>query len=298
VIRHDATLDSLDSEIRAMSPTWFDRARAILVGLPASPRSSDFPGLWSEIKDVYIKLQNSKCAFCEKPLEGRIEQDVEHFRPKVRVEHWTVPADLVPDFAEAGVSIVQPGDGSPESGYRFLAYHPLNYAIACKPCNSVLKKNYFPVAKPRKTGARKPPSHAAERPLLIYPIGGIDVDPEALITFVEGVVPQPARKSGLGRLRALVTISIFRLGDPVERKVFFQSRARAICDLYMNLQFIRENRDPEVMEAAKSNVARMLSPEGPFANCLRCFHRLFEDSPEEARGVFLRISEFLDTISP
>jgi hypothetical protein len=298
MIRHEATLESLSFAIRKMSPTWFDRARARLKMLPRRPQSKDFDSLWSEIKDVYIALQYSKCAFCEKPLEGRIEQDVEHFRPKAEVEPWTMPADLVPEFAAAGVTIVQPADGSTEPGYRFLAYHPLNYAMACKPCNSVLKRNYFPVAKPRRTEARKPPSYAAERPLLTYPIGTIDADPESLITFVEGVVPQPAKRSGVGRLRALVTIAIFRLGDPVGRKVFFQGRARAIELLYLSLLAIRDEPDPVVVEAAKKIVAQMLRPEAPFANCLRCFHRVFQESPDRARDIFRDIAELLDKSSP
>ena len=154
-----------------------------------------------------------------------------------------------PRFRRGWVRIVQPTDGSPEPGYRSLAYHPLNYAIACKPCNSVIKKNYFPGGEAPQDRGEESPRRMPPRSQRLLPSHRRDrrrsrVD---FITFVEGVVPQPARKSGLGRLRALVTISIFRPGDPIERKVFFQSRSRAICDLYMNLQFIRENRDPEVM---------------------------------------------------
>ena len=36
-----------------------------------------------------------------------------------------------------------PGDNN---GYYLLAYHLLIYAVACKPCNSGLKKDYFPIA--------------------------------------------------------------------------------------------------------------------------------------------------------
>ncbi len=266
--------------------------------LPARPKSGDFQALWAEIKDTYIELQHSKCAFCEKPLEGRIEQDVEHFRPKAKVEPWAVPSDLIPEFIEAGVSIAQPDDGSSEPGYRFLAYHPFNYAAACKPCNSVLKKNFFPVAKPRKTEAKRPPSLAAEKPLLIYPIGQLDEDPETLITFIEGVVPQPAKRSGFGRLRALVTIAIFRLGDPIRRKVFYQQRAEAIQYLYLSLKGIQEGSDPAFVEAATKLVAGMLRPAAPFANCLRSFNRLFRDSPDKADQVFTDLAEFLDKNSP
>lgn len=298
MIRHTTTLKALRSQIKVASSNWFIRAQAILDRLPANPRSKDFRTIWSEIKDIYINLQHSKCAFCEKPLEGRIEQDVEHFRPKTEVEHWTVPADLLPELSKAGVAIGQAKDGSSEPGYRFLAYLPFNYAAACKPCNSVLKGNFFPVVGPRMTDAKEPPAPSSERALLIYPVGTIDVDPESLITFVEGVVPQPLKKSGFGRVRALVTIAVFRLGDPIERKVFFQGRARAIQHLYLNLRAMQWDPDPAIADAATRNVTQMLSPAAPFASCLRSFHRLFHDSPDEAREVFSRIAEFLDKNSP
>jgi hypothetical protein len=154
------------------------------------------------------------------------------------------------------------------------------------------------VARPRKPKARTPPSLATEKPLLIYPIGQFDADPETLINFAAGVVPQPTKKSGFARLRALVTISIFALSDPITKRPLYQGRARAIQNLYLNLEAIRENSDPVLVAAARKNVARMLRPEEPFANCLRSFHRLSQDSPVEARQLFDDLAEFLDKNSP
>jgi hypothetical protein len=293
MIRYPISPGELRRRIRVRKRTWFDRAAAALDELPNRPKSSDFRRLWSEIKDVYIDLQHSKCAFCEKPLEGRIEQDVEHFRPKAEVEHWEPPQDLI----EAGVVVRQPAEGTPEPGYRFLAYHPFNYAAACGPCNSVFKANFFPLARPRRPEARRPPARTTEEPYLIYPIGDLDEDPETLITF-EGAVPTPARARGRRRLRALVTISIFKLDDPVERKPFFQGRARALEDLYLNLREIDHGTDAAVVAAARKNVDRMLRDAEPHASCLRCFKRLYDRSPDAARDHFLALSEFLDTTSP
>ena len=42
----------------------------------------------------------------------------------------------------------------------------------------------------------------------------------------------------------------------------------------------------------------MLRSEAPFANCLRCFHRVFQDSPDKARDIFSDLAEFLDKNSP
>ncbi len=293
MIRYPITLAAIKGRIAALKATWFDRTIQAINNLPAKPKSSDFNALWSEIKDVYIELQHSKCAFCEKPLEGRIEQDVEHFRPKAEVEPWQPPQDLV----TAGLNLRQPGDGSKELGYRFLAYHPLNYAAACKTCNSIFKGNLFPIAGPRKTKAKRPPANSTEQPYLIYPISKLDDDPEDLINFV-GCVPQPVKPAGHDRLRAQVTISIFKLDDPVERRVFYVGRAKSIQLLFLNLVTIDDSADQPLVQLARSNVTRMLRASEPYANCLRCFNRLYGQSRADATQVFHDLTVFLDTVSP
>ena len=190
--------------------------------------------------------------------------------------------------------------GSPdriELGYRFLAYHPFNYAAACKPCNTVFKGNLFPIARKRAVDATDPPAHTKERPYLIYPIGDLDDDPESLITF-NGPVPQAARQSGHNRFRAQATIAIFKLDDPVNRKVFFEGRAKAIQFLFLNLEAIRRDDDPPLVRAAEANVARMLRDSEPFASCMRCFNRMYHQSRAEAMAIFEGIVAFLDSISP
>src|SRR5262245_10956839 len=152
MIRFKVTAAKLRADILAAKGSFFTDAAAVLAALPNPPRSSDFKSLWSDIKQVYIDLQLSKCCFCEKSLEAKIEQDVEHFRPKAAVTAWKVPARLT----KAGVTATQPSGAQSEPGYSQLAYHPLNYAMACKQCNSVLKKNYFPIAGARKFGGNDP----------------------------------------------------------------------------------------------------------------------------------------------
>jgi hypothetical protein len=53
-----------------------------------------------------------------------------------------------------------------------------------------------------------------------------------------------------------------------------------------------------LVNAATSNVARMLRESEPFANCLRCFHRLYQADRAEAVQLFTEISAFLDSLSP
>jgi len=51
MIRYSATLDDLKGRITALKPTWFDRTKAVIDNLSDEPKSSDFTGLWSDIKE-------------------------------------------------------------------------------------------------------------------------------------------------------------------------------------------------------------------------------------------------------
>jgi hypothetical protein len=291
VIRYALSEKELRARIETEKQGWRARANAQTEN-NAATGNPVFPSLWSEIKQVYIDLQHSKCAFCEKPLEGRIEQDVEHFRPKGKVTAWS-PSQALRD---EGLVLRQPADGSDELGYRHLAYHPLNYAMSCKTCNSVFKRNLFPIINGRRIGAKKPPSVSIEKPLLVYPIGNSDDDPETLLEF-EGWTTRAKHATGFGRLRALPMIELFRLNDWQGRKELLAGRARQIQLLYLNLAAIDECAIASVVKAAKSNTKRMLLDSEPHANCLRSFARLYQKKPGLARAYFLELSEYLETIS-
>ncbi len=291
MIRYVLSEADLRTRIEAERPGWLARAKAQTMD-NAAAEEPDFPPLWSEIKQVYINLQHSKCAFCEKLLEGRVEQDVEHFRPKGKVTAWSPSQALL----DAGLVLKQPADGSDEKGYLHLAYHPLNYAMSCKTCNTVFKRNLFPVAGARKTNATKPPAVSAEKPLLVYPIGDSDDDPNTLLEFA-GWTPRPRNADGFGRLRALSVIELFRLNDWQGRKELLAGRARQIQLLYLNHAAIDENATAAVVEAAKSNANRMLLDSEPHAGCLRAFARLYHADSGQARAYFVEVSEYLETIS-
>ena len=253
-------------------------------------RLQDDPGttitnIWSRIKSVYMALQGSKCAFCERGIEDQpIDQDVEHFRPKKTVKRWPIPKSIEQELQAGGSQIRQPATGS-ERGYRLLAYHPWNFVASCKTCNSVFKRSYFPIAGPRVPDARKPTTlRQRERPYLIFPLGDLDADPEDLITF-HGLSPQPGR-NGFDRLRALVTIDLLGLDDHRKRKGLLLDRARAIEKLYIAL-------DSTSPEAAAVVTRLATSPDEPHANCLRSFERLWRRRPQEARALYEPIRKLL-----
>jgi hypothetical protein len=291
VIRYALSESELRTRIENEKPGWLARARNQTMNNAAAVEPK-FPSLWSEIKQVYMDLQHSKCAFCEKQLEGRIDQDVEHFRPKSKVTAWSPSQALL----VAGLVLKQPMDGSDELGYTHLAYHPLNYAMSCKSCNTVFKKNLFPVTNTRKADAKKPPAVSTEKPPLVYPIGDSDDDPETLLEFA-GWNPRSKHAKGFGRLRAVSMIELFRLNDWQERKELLAGRARQIQLLYLNLAAIDKRADLHIVNAAKLNVKRMLLDSEPHANCLRSFTRLHRADSSQARAYFLEVSEYLSTIS-
>jgi len=196
MIRHEIALDELQNRIEKEKPGWKTRADAQTEENVKAARPK-FPAIWSEIKQVYIELQGSKCAFCEKWLEDeKVEHDVEHFRPKGKVKRCEVP----PSVKSAGIAVRQPASGD-EPGYERLAYQPLNYMAACMTCNRILKRSYFPIAGSRRTDASAPADCAAEKAFLIYPLSDIDEDPEELIEF-RGLSPEARVSSGFRRCRS------------------------------------------------------------------------------------------------
>src|SRR5439155_23063091 len=113
-----------------------------------------------------------------------------------------------------------------------------------------------------------------------------------------GLSPMALPAKGRGRLRALVTIAVFKLGDPIARKIFFQERARAMERLFFALEAISANVSADSVAQAQAAVVRCMQASSLFASCLRCFRRLYDHSPAEARGVYADIAVFLDSFSP
>ena len=264
MIRYAISAAKLRAAIEKANANWFTDAADVLANLPKVPKSSDFKPLWSKIKSVYIDLQHSKCCFCEKPLEGNIEQDVEHFRPKAKVKPWTVPDRLLAEQ----VAVRQRDDGGSEPGYPQLAYVPLNYAMACKTCNSTLKKHFFPIEGVRNSTGTDPARMSEEKALLIYLIGNTDTDPEDLIEFA-ALSPVPKPPTGFERRRALVTIEMFRLDDSAGRKIMFKHRATLVRHLYNELEHRANAKTAAKRKSHQTAIHVLTSPTCPFTNCLR-----------------------------
>ncbi len=75
MVRFSITETELRQRIDEEAPGWHSKAQAQTAKITAAGTLSRFPNLWSEIKQVYMTLQGSKCAFCEKWLEDEESAD-------------------------------------------------------------------------------------------------------------------------------------------------------------------------------------------------------------------------------
>lgn len=291
MIRYNVKESDIRDRIQKLKPKWFEQTKKIIDELKKSSASSKFKPKWSEIKSIYIEIQHSKCAFCEKRLEeppyGNVEQDVEHFRPKSAVKPWKCPAKL------RNIPITNTND---TTGYPTLAYHPLNYVIACKTCNTILKKNFFPIlGKKSKESDDIKKINQTEKPYLIYPIGTIDNDPEDLIKF-HGLSPQAKRTDDKYLMnRAIVTIELFKLDNihNYERKMLIKQRAFLISYLYPKLVELSNNPKSSKKKECENFIKSFTADGAEHANCIRSFVTLFKHDKAEAENISQECMKYL-----
>ena len=279
MVRYPIDRQALLDLIAAERPTWLGRAKARTDEYVRVRHYSGGSEFWGEIKNVYIRLQHEKCAYCETKLQGAQlaskVHEVEHFRPKQSVKGWPNPglaylADFVPPCAMGSASRV---------GYYKLAYHPFNYAIACTRCNSTLKSNYFPVRGKRRTAGADPSRMQAEGALLVYPISDIDDDPGELVTF-DGVLAVAKHKTGPEHARAVTIIRFFQLNH----EDLATRRAEMIGQLWLNLEFMATTSNTVLRERLRVLIDATCSARGQFSACMRAFRELYANDHDRARS--------------
>ena len=280
MIRYDITPAKLKKAIEKESSGWLAEAQKKtaqfrLVKVFNEPTSQHS---WGKIKGVFMQLQFEKCAYCERVIgEGRIEHDLEHYRPKNAVRSWPSAKQnkdkkFAYDFATGKAAA---------KGYYLLAYNFLNYACACKFCNTSFKSSYFPVEAARQLDTDRLSKLKGEKPLLIFPLGTLDDDPQSLITF-EGITPIPAISSGPQYRRARITIDFFDLD---RRDTLRRERAQIIQAIWLAFRTLQKT----TASAADRNDAQQiidlaLSPRSPHTNCAQSFYRLCQQDEQRAQN--------------
>ena len=91
-------------------------------------------------------MQGRVCAYCGTALSAGVPGDVEHFRPKAKVQ-----------------------EDATHPGYWWLAYKYENYVLACRICNSSRKGNRFPLTGGTLRARLPTEALTAERPVLFHP---------------------------------------------------------------------------------------------------------------------------------
>lgn len=284
----------LEARAEKVKKGWRARADALTDGFRTAGKYEETSPIWSEIKDVFIEIQNRKCAFCERPLESKKEYDIEHFRPKGSVKPWKVP----PELTAAGIVVNQ--TAAKDEGYYLLPYHLLNYTVACAKCNSELKSDYFPILGTRQPTGEDPAAlQAAEKAWLIYPLGDLDEDPEKLITF-HGLSPQAAaRKGSFNHRRALLTIAFFYLDDRNKRKELYRGRADVIQKMGLAFRVMDTPGTPAAMKAQCQTIIDYHQSAGAaHTSCGRAYAKLWKQDQATAEELWTESVDFLASISP
>lgn len=196
-----------------------------------------------EVKDLLVKMHNSKCCYCEKKLWSSYLH-VEHFRPRY------------------GVRQVRDQERDELPGYFWLAYRWENLLLACLDCNSKFKWTFFPLVNPTKRARSHHDNVTRERPLLVDPVGQ---DPRDHIRFYnhtpEGLTPQ-------GRM----TID----GIGLRREALRQDRLNKIAEinrLYDFLELAAENPGIAKLQAKAEEARKLIEaakqPEAEFSSMVR-----------------------------
>jgi len=289
MIRYPVTEAQLRSMINDLSGTWLLRAQQKTDEFRAAHAYVDHKAFWSAIKPVYLSVQRSKCAYCERklegPPEGYIEHDIEHFRPKNGVKRW--PSTRIARELHLNYPFSL-GDAFAE-GYYLLAYHPLNYVTACKVCNTRMKGGYFPIAGSRMPGQDDPSHLVAEQPFLLYPLGDLDADPQEIIAF-DGWLAVPKQPAGPEHQRARVIIDFFRLNL---RDELIQGRIRMMLLVFPYLKTYYALSDGAERDLAGEVINLSESPGAPHSSCVRSFHALYQRDAVRAADLMAEAVAYL-----
>ena len=279
MIQIETDLKTLETQVDALVPKWRSRAKRRTTRFIKQKAYKEKSSIWGEIKAVFMKLQHNKCAYCERELAapplGSGEHDLEHFRPKSRIEPYPTANDRVMyRFSTRN---------SQANGYYWLAYNLENYAVACITCNRGLKAARFPIAGTRGAAETSVSDlNQIELPLLLFPL--LD-NPEEFITF-DGAMPKTVFKRGIKYQRAVVTINFFGLGD-TQREELFRGRFAVIRELYLQYEKIKlPSETAHTKELARIVVDGLCDQKSGHSACAKAYHILLQNDPMRAWKIY------------
>lgn len=302
MIRIEVPDSELVNAIEKKKTGWLKSAEQKLKKVRPVGKIGDRDGIWSEIKEVFILLQEFKCIYCEFPMpkvestsadKVGVDYDVEHYRPKNRVTPWPTPDVIARRPAVQGYqSLVL--SGAP-AGYLRLAFDPFNYIVSCKVCNSSYKSDRFPIfGKPDSRARKRASLDSTEKPLLLFPFGENGDDPDEYLSF-DG--PTVVHRSGRGYedLRSQVVVDFFELDT---REDLLEGRCMLIQLLWAQLE-CRISGDPGEKSSAEAYLK--VIEEGrrfPHTACGRAFIELHGRDRPRAKIWYKAAVQYLTSKDP
>jgi uncharacterized protein (TIGR02646 family) len=220
----------------------------------------------ADVRGALYAQQGWVCAYCGIELRRGDRGDVEHFRPKQRVD----------------------GDED-HGGYWWLAYEFGNYVLSCGPCNRNRKRAEFPLVDDDAervtfcTRERLP----EEARLLLDPVGDVIEDLIRVDLGAPGCPVRPAEDlTPAEQERIEKVVAFYRLNRDVTLLRERQAVADEVLALIEAGQF-QDAAEYAIRFRPHSFVARQILVEGGFADCL----------PEEETEVRWLFAEIVGILS-
>ncbi|MBW8050571.1 MAG: hypothetical protein FVQ77_09570 [Cytophagales bacterium] len=219
---------------------------------PSSSKPNDFPSYWlPEARKTLWEHQNKKCCFCEREREEKRESDLEHYRPKAKVN-----------------------DEPKHNGYWWLAYNWENYLFSCKPCNETYKGNQFPLMSAGQRAFQESDDLDLELPVLLDPYKD---NPESAISFdwdscndlFVKAVNHPQHDTDERGRNTIEIVGLNRPGLPEERaRILLTLKG---YDTLMSYGLLKGNK--VIIDQAAVHIKRETSSKKTFTGFRRAFFR-------------------------
>lgn len=278
MIAYPITTAELVAAIERESPKWLSKAHKDTLAARATQRYDSRKNYWGDIKQAFISVQCSKCAYCEKPMaegeKSNIDYDVEHHRPKSRCRPW-------PDAkTKHRLKIDYVLNNGRNRGYPELAFHPYNYIVACKVCNSPYKSDYFPlIGRPHESSFDPIELNQMEEPVIPMPLGDWGEDPADFLDF-EGFVAVAKSGDLKRKKRAEAFIDFFELN---RRPDLLVGRAVLVLLCYYALREVKEPDLARDKQEAQKWVDGYCASGTGYSAVAKSFVKLFADRPQLAK---------------
>jgi len=198
-----------------------------------------------EVKDALEACHHGKCCYCETVIPKPFaHSQIEHWRPK-------------------SCSRQEPNAERVRPGYYWLAYSWENLLLSCHFCNTINKRDLFPLENPATRARHHGTSLEDESPAILKPDG--DADPRNHITFDEDV---PKRLSPLGQ-KTIEVLGLDSTKHTQRRK--FLATIRADRKLYMDLMNSPDPIARQYAQAKRRSLEEANLPDKPYSSMMASF---------------------------